>query len=61
MVNEEIKTKIAELWPTATFDESGEWLNISISPEHWLDFATRLRNDASFSFDYLFTCSLNTF
>ena len=58
MGNEEIKAKITELWPTTTFDESGEWLNIIINPEHWLDFATRLRNDDSFSFDYLFclTC-----
>ncbi len=58
MGNEEFKTKIAELMPTAAFDESGEWLTINISPEHWLDFATRLRNDDSFYFDYLFclTC-----
>ena len=28
MTKEELKIKITELIPTATFDESGEWLNI---------------------------------
>lgn len=58
MGNEELKTKITELVPTATFDESGEWLNIIIAPQDWLLLATQLRNDASLFFDHLFclTC-----
>lgn len=58
MGNEELKQKITELLPTATFEETGEWLNIIISPEQWLNFANLLRNDDSCFFDHLFclTC-----
>ena len=58
MGNEDLKTKITELLPTATFDESGEWLNITIAPQDWLLLATQLRNDTSLFFDHLFclTC-----
>ena len=30
MTKEELKIKLTELLPTATFDERGEWLNINI-------------------------------
>ena len=58
MNNEELKTKITELLPAATFDEGGEWLNINVEPGDWLSFANQLRNDDSLYFDYLFclTC-----
>ncbi|MEP7256300.1 MAG: NADH-quinone oxidoreductase subunit C [Ferruginibacter sp.] len=58
MDNEQLKTKITELLPAASFDESGEWLNIQVDPTDWLSFAHQLRNDASLYFDYLFclTC-----
>ena len=58
MNNEELKTKITELLPAATFDETGEWLNINVEPGDWSSFATKLRNDDSLFFDYLFclTC-----
>ena len=58
MLNEELKTKITELLPSATFDESGEWLNISIDPKDWLPLAQQLRSDENLLFDYLFcvTC-----
>jgi NADH:ubiquinone oxidoreductase subunit C len=58
MNNEELKTKITELLATATFDEAGEWLNISIESNNWLPFAQQLRNDEALQFDYLFclTC-----
>ena len=58
MDNEELKIKINELLPAATFDESGEWLNINVEPADWLSFAEKLRNDDFFFFDYLFclTC-----
>jgi len=58
MMNEALKTRITELLATATFDETGEWLNISIDSTQWLTFAQQLRNDDNLLFDYLFclTC-----
>ena len=58
MLNEELKTKITELLPSATFEEGGEWLNINIESKDWLPLAQQLRNDDSLFFDYLFclTC-----
>ena len=55
---EELKTKITELIPAATYEEGGEWLNINIEPKDWLFFAKQLRNDDSLFFNYLFclTC-----
>ena len=58
MTTEELKIKITELLPTATFEEGGEWLNINIDAKDWLPFATQLRNEDSLFFNYLFclTC-----
>lgn len=56
-MNEEIKQYIAQLLPSAIFDETGEWLNISIEANEWRTLAANLRN-SSFNFNYLFclTC-----
>ena len=58
MMKEELKVKIFELLPAATFDESGEWLNINVESNEWLSFAKQLRTDEILFFDYLFclTC-----
>jgi NADH:ubiquinone oxidoreductase subunit C len=58
MLNEELKAKITELVPAATYEEAGEWLNINIEPKDWLSFAQQLRDDGSLFFNYLFclTC-----
>jgi NADH-quinone oxidoreductase subunit C len=63
MGNEELKTSITALLPSATFEEGGDsiaigWLNINVEPKDWLSFAKHLRNDDSLFFDYLFclTC-----
>ena len=58
MSTELLKLKITELLPAATFDESGEWLNVSVEPSDWLALAKALRNDSHLSLDYLFclTC-----
>jgi NADH:ubiquinone oxidoreductase subunit C len=58
MIAEELKIKISELLPSATFEEGGEWLNINIEPKDWLSLAQQLRNDESLFFNYLFclTC-----
>jgi NADH-quinone oxidoreductase subunit C len=58
MSADELKAKISELLPVASFEEGGEWLNINIDPANWLSFADQLRNDEALYFDYLFceTC-----
>jgi NADH:ubiquinone oxidoreductase subunit C len=58
MNKEELKTRITELLPTASFEEGGEWLNILLDPKDWKTFATKLRHDETLLFDYLFclTC-----
>lgn len=57
VMNDEIKTYVSSLLPTATFDETGEWLNILIQPNDWKQFANKLRK-STFHLDYLFclTC-----
>ena len=58
MGNEDLKIKITGLLAAASFDETSEWLNISIEPKDWLQLAQQLRNEGSLQFDYLFclTC-----
>lgn len=58
MTNEELKIKLSELLPAATFEEGGQWLNANIEPKDWPQFANSLRNQPELSFDYLFceTC-----
>ena len=55
MTKEELKIKLTELIPTATFDESGEWLNIMITPVDLLTSVEILRNKPDLNFDYLFS------
>jgi NADH:ubiquinone oxidoreductase subunit C len=58
MTKEELKIKLTELIPAASFDESGEWLNIIITPGDLLSSAEILRSKPELYFDYLFcqTC-----
>jgi NADH-quinone oxidoreductase subunit C len=55
---EELKIKITELHPPASYEEVGEWLNINIESNDWLSIAQQLRNEESLFFNYLFclTC-----
>ena len=57
MTNEAIKEQITTLLPTASFDETGEWLNIMIEPNQLITLATACRNGI-LNMDYLFclTC-----
>lgn len=56
-MNDEIKTYISGLLPSAIFDETGEWLNIMIEPSEWRVLSNSLRF-SKFNFNYLFclTC-----
>lgn len=57
MTKESLKEQLLELLPSATFDETGEWLNVLIEPNEWKNVAKAVRF-APFDFDYLFclTC-----
>lgn len=57
MTNEEIKAFISGITPTASFEESGEWLNVQVDAGDWKRLCRELR-DSPFHFDYLFciTC-----
>lgn len=57
MSNEEIKSLISSIAPDATFDETGEWLNVSIDPTILKTIAQTLRNPPM-QMDFLFclTC-----
>jgi NADH-quinone oxidoreductase subunit C len=58
MTTEELKVKITELQPAATFEEGTDWLTINIEPAIWSSFAEQLRNEPSLNFNFLFclTC-----
>jgi NADH:ubiquinone oxidoreductase subunit C len=58
MTNEEIKSAVSALFPTVTYDETGEFLNILIAPSEIRPVMKALRYNKEFFFDYLFclTC-----
>lgn len=58
MLNEDLKSKLAEILPLISFEEGGEWLNVFVPPEELLPFVTQLRLTQGLDFDYLFclTC-----
>jgi NADH/F420H2 dehydrogenase subunit C len=58
MTNEEIKIAVSALFPSVTYDETGEFLTILVSPAEFRQLMEKLRNNKEFSFDFLFclTC-----
>jgi NADH-quinone oxidoreductase subunit C len=57
MTKEELKIKVSGLLPSATFDETCEWLNVLVEASDWLALAQQLRSNPEFSFDFLFCIS----
>lgn len=57
MTNEEIKAYITSLTPAATFDETGEWLNVFVPAEELKPLMSNLRT-GQLQMNYLFclTC-----
>jgi NADH-quinone oxidoreductase subunit C len=55
MTKEEQKLKLQEQFPSATFDDAGQWLAMTVATADWLPTAEALR---AAGFDYLFclTC-----
>jgi len=59
MAKEELKIKLTQLLPAATFEETGDsWLSVNVAVADFLNTAKFLRNDPLLQFDYLFclTC-----
>jgi NADH-quinone oxidoreductase subunit C len=58
MENEELKTTLTALLPSATFEEGGQWIVVNIDSKDWSALAQHLRNDSTLFFNYLFclTC-----
>jgi NADH-quinone oxidoreductase subunit C len=57
MTNEEIKAYISSHTPSAIYDETGEWLNISVEAAEWQKLATTIKG-VPLQMDFLFclTC-----
>ena len=58
MTNEEIKQSVTTLFPSVTFDETGEFLNVMVTAADFRPAMKALRHNADFDFNYLFclTC-----
>ncbi len=58
MTPEEIKLSVSELFPNATYDETGEFLNVLTDSKDLKPMMIALRSKKEFDFDYLFclTC-----
>ncbi len=57
ITTEEIKNYITNAYPSAVFDETGEWLNVNVEAKDWKALAHQLR-EGQLNLDYLFclTC-----
>lgn len=58
MSNEELKSSISDILPSATYDETGEFLNVNIASQELLLLMHSLRTKNELDFNYLFclTC-----
>ena len=54
MNNEELKSRIFELLPPATFEEGSGWVTAAIDSGAWLSLAREIREEPGLQFDYLF-------
>lgn len=58
MTNEELKTSITSLLPSAVTEDGSDFLTINIEASDWTTLSQQLRNDTSLQFNFLFclTC-----
>lgn len=58
MSNEELKSWITAVLPSASYDETGEFLNVTIASQELLPLMNELRSKSETDFNYLFclTC-----
>ena len=58
MSNEELKSQVTTILPSASFEEGGGWLTANIDAAEWKNVANALRHTSGLEFDFLFciTC-----
>ena len=58
MTAEELKIKLTELSPSASFEEGTEWVTVNLEASSFLSFMQQLRTEESLFLNYLFclTC-----
>ena len=58
MTNEELKQKLTEIFPSGTYEEGCEWVNLQAEAAQWPEWSATLRNNEALNFNYLFclTC-----
>ncbi len=58
MTKEELKLQLAETFTSAAFDETGQWLSMTVPATEWLSIAEKLRHYEGSPFNYMFclTC-----
>lgn len=58
MTREELKQAVTAILPAATFDETGEFLTVLVTPADFPGLMKEIRNRPELNFDYLFclTC-----
>lgn len=58
MTKEELKLQLAETFTSAAFDETGQWLSMTVPATEWLSIAEKLRHYKGSPYDYMFclTC-----
>ena len=58
MDSEQLKSLLTSLFPTSTFEEGGEWVNMIIDPANLPEVATIIRTEPMLHMDFLFclTC-----
>ena len=54
MNKDELRSRLGELFPAATFEEGAEWTTAVIEPGAWEGFARQVRVGEGMDFDYLF-------
>ena len=54
MQQDELKTRIAEMVPSAGFEDGGEWTTVLVDAAVWEDLARQLRSEKGLDLDYLF-------
>lgn len=54
MQNDELKTRIGEMVPSAVFEDGVEWVTVAIDAAVWEDLARQVRSEKGLDLDYLF-------